>query len=219
MLEQELEPLAVFTMGDRSCDACVHVKVTSMWPTTGSLRQVCFGCQWMHGKCEIGGKPVMARGPHQVGVRKKCKVTSKATIEEEGDDVAWVPLPAPKVVRTAESLFEKALVGIVKEMKASQKSLERIAQEALKVSHDMLSQTTALVDLVELVVQGKRFVRTWEMGQPESDGEELPMRWYKKGKGKAKEDESEEELEEDGEAEEEGAPEVEPEDVDMTRAE
>ena len=171
----------------------------------------------MHGKCEIGGKPVTVWGPRQV--HKKHKITSKVTIEEDGDDTAWVLLPAPKAVGTVELPLEKAIAGIVKEMKASQKSLERIAQEALKVSHDMLSQTTALVDLVELVVQGKCFMRTWEMGQPESDGEELPMRWYKKGKGKAKEDESEEELEEDGEAEEEGAPEVEPEDVDMTRAE
>ena len=51
------------------------------------------------------------------------------------------------------------------------------------------------------------------MGRPESDGEELLMRWLKKGKGKAKEVEPEEE------AEEEGAPEEEPEDVNMTLAE
>ena len=216
MLEQEPEPLAVFAMGDCSCDACMHTKVTCMWLTTGSLRQVCFGCQRMHRKCEIGGKPVMAWGPRQVGVHKKCKITSKATIEEDGDDAAWVPPPAPKAVRTAELPLEKAIAGIMKEMKASQKSSERIAQEVLEVLHDMLSQTMALVDLVELVVQGKRFVRTWEMGWLESDGEELPTRWSKKGKGKAKEDESEEELEEDGEAEEEGEPEVELEDVVMT---
>ena len=78
----------------------------------------------------------------------------------------------------------------------------------------MLSQTTALVELVELVVQGKCFVRTREMGRPESDREELPTRWSKKGKGKAKEAELEEE-----ELEEEGEPKVEPEDVDMTLAE
>ena len=100
-------------------------------------------------------------------------------------------------------------------MRASRKSSERIAQETLEVSCAMLSQMTALVDLVELVIQGKRFVRTREMGRPESDGEELPVRWSRKGKGKAKEDESEEEPEEDGEPEEEG----EPEDVDMTLAE
>ena len=215
MSEQEPEPLAVFAMGDCSCNACVHAKVTCMWLTTGSLRQVCFGCQWTHGKCEIGRKPVMAWGPCQVGVCKKRKVTSKATIEEEGDDVAWVLQPAPKAVGMAESPLEKALMGIVKEMKASRKSLERIAQEALKVSCYMLSQTTALVDLVELVVQGKHFVRMRDMGQPESDGKELLTRWSKKGKGKAKEAESEEEQEEDSEVEEEG----EPEDVDMTLAE
>ena len=111
--------------------------------------------------------------------------------------------------------MDKALVGIVKEMKASRKSSELIVWDVLEVSHEMLSQTTAPVDLVELVVQGKRYVRTREMGQPESDGEELPTRWSKKGKGKAKEEEEEEEPEEDGEAEEEG----EPEDVDMTLAE
>ena len=157
-----------------------------------------------------------ARAPRQVGVRKKCKVMLKATIKEDGDDTAWVPLPAPKVTRMAESPFTKALMGIVKEMKASRKSLEQIAQEALEVLCEMLSQTTALVDLVELVVQGKRCVRTREMGGPESDGEELPTRWSKKGKGKAKEAELEEEPEEDHEVEEEGEPEVEPEDVDMT---
>ena len=75
-----------------------------------------------------------------------------------------------------------------------------------------MSQTMALVDLVELVVQGKRFVRTCEMGQPESDGEELPTRWSRKGKGKAKEDESEEEPEAEEEVEEKD----EPEDVNMT---
>ena len=85
--------------------------------------------------------------------------------------------------------------------------------DALEVSWDMLSQTMALVDLVELVVQGKCFMRTREMGQPESNREELPTRWSKKGKGKAQEAELEEE------AEEEGEPEVEPEDVDMTLAE
>ena len=78
----------------------------------------------------------------------------------------------------------------------------------------MLSQMTALVDLVELVVQGKRYVRTWEMSQPESDGEELPTRGSKKGKGKAKEVEPEEEVEEEGEPEEEPGG-----DVDMTMAE
>ena len=71
---------------------------------------------------EIGRTPVMAWGPCQVGVHKKCKVMSKATIEEEGDDMAWVPLPAPKVVGMTELPFEKALVGIMKEMKASWKS-------------------------------------------------------------------------------------------------
>ena len=195
-------------MGDRSCDACVHAKVTCMWPTTGSLRQVCFGCQHMHGKCEIGGKPVTAWGPH-----KKRKVVLRATIEGDEEDAEWVPpSPAPKVTRTAELLFTRALAGVVKEMKASWKSLERIAQDALKVSRVMLSQTTALVDLVELVVQGKRFMRTHEMSQPESDGEELLTRWSRKGKGKAKEDE----LEEEPEAEEEAEEKDEPEDVNMT---
>ena len=126
------------------------------------------------------------------------------------------PLPAPKVVGKAELPFEKALVGIVKEIKVSWKSSEKIAQDALEVSWEMLSQMMALVDLVELVVQGKKFVRTWEMGQLESNGEELLMRWSKKGKGKGKgkEVEVEEEAEEEGEAEEE--PER---DVDMTMAE
>ena len=171
----------------------------------------------MHGKCEIGWKPVTAQGPRQVGVRKKRKIVSKATIEEDRDDATWVLLPpAPKVAGMAESPFAKAIAGIVKEMKVSRKSSERIVQEALQVSHDMLSQMMALVDLVELVVQGKHFMRTREMGQPESNREELPTRWSRKGKGKAKEDESEEEPEEDDEAEEKGEPEVEPEDVDMT---
>ena len=183
-----------------------------MWPTTGSLRQVCFGCQRTHGKCEIGGEPVTAQGPC-----KKCKVVSKVMIEGDEDDMAWVPPPpAPKVSGMAELPFAKALMGVMKEMKMSWKSLEQIVQEVLEVSRAMLSQTTALVDLVELVVQGKRFVRTLEMGQPESDGEELPTRWSRKCKGKAKEDESEEEPEEDDEAEGKGEPEVEPEDVDMT---
>ena len=126
----------------------------------------------------------MAWAPHQVGVHKKCKVVSKATIEEDGDNAAWVPLPAPKVTGTTELPFAKALVGVVKEMKMSWKSLEWIAQEALEVSCAMLSQMTALVDLVELVVQGKHFVRMREMGQLESDREELPMRWSRKGKGR-----------------------------------
>ena len=147
---------------------------------------------------------------------KKCKITSKATIEEDGDNMAWVLPPAPKAVGMVELPLEKAITGIVKEMKASRKSLERIAQEVLEVLRDMLSQTMALVDLVELVVQGKHFVRTQEMGQLESDREELPTRWSKKGKGRSKEDESEEVPEEDGEAEEDGELEVEPEDVDMT---
>ena len=201
-------------MGDRSCDAFVHAKVTCMWPTTRSLQQVCFSCQRTHGKCKIGGKPVTVRGPH-----KKRKVVSRVTIEGGEDDVEWVPLPpAPKAARMAESPFTRALAGMVREMKASQKSSERIAQDTLKVSCEMLSQMMALVDLVELVVQGKRFM-THAMGQPESDGEELPTRWSKKSKGKAKEDESEEEPEEDDEAEGKGELEVEPEDVDMTWAE
>ena len=198
-------------MGDRSCDACMHAKVTCMWPTTGSLRQVCFGCQRSHGKCEIGRKPVMARGPC-----KKRKVVSKTTINRDEDDAEWVPLPTPKVTGTAESPLTKTVAVIMKEMKASRKSLERIVQETLEVSRTMLSQTTALVDLVELAVQGKRFVRTREMGQPESDGEELPARWSSKGKGKAKEDESEEEPEVEEEVEGKDEPEGEPEDVDMT---
>ena len=198
-------------MGDRSCDACVHTKVTCMWPTTGSLRQVCFRCQRSHGKCEIGGKPVTARGP-----RKKRKVVSRATVEGDEDDMEWAPPPTPKVTGMAESPFTRALAGIVKEMKASRKSSERIVQETLEVSHAMLSQTTALVDLVELVIQGKRFVRTCEMGRPESDGEELPTRWSRKGKGKATEDESEEEPEVEEEAEEKDEPEGELEDINMT---
>ena len=198
-------------MGDRSCDACMHAKVTCMWPTTGSLQQVCFGCQRSHRKCEIGGKPVMARGP-----RKKRKIVSKAMIEGDKDDVEWAPLPTPKITGMAELPLTKAIAVIVKEMKASRKSLERIAQETLEVSHAVLSQTTALVDLVELVVQGKRFVRTREMGRPESDREELPTRWSRKGKGKAKEDELEEEPEVEEEVEERDEPEGEPENIDMT---
>ena len=166
----------------------------------------------MHRKCEIGGKLVMAWGP-----RKKRKVVLRVTIEGDEEDVEWVPLsPAPKVAGMVESPFTRALAGVVREMKASRKSLERIAQDALEVSHEMLSQTTALVDLVELVVQGKRFVRTCEMGQLESDGEELPTRWSKKSKGKAKEDESEEEPKVEEEAEEKDELEGELEDVNMT---
>ena len=210
--EQESDPLADFVMGNRSCDACVHAKVTCMWPTNGSLRQVCFGCQRLHGKCEIGGKPVTTWGP-----RKKRKVVSRATFEGDEEDAECVlPSPAPKVTGMAESLFTRALAGVVKEMKASRKSSERIAQDALKVSHAMLSQTMALINLVELVVQGKHFVRTCEMGRPESDREELPTRWSRKGKGKAKEDESEEEPEVEEEPEEKDEPEGEPEDVNMT---
>ena len=99
-------------MGDRSCDACVHAKVTCMWPTTGSLWQVCFGCQCSHGKCEIGGKPVTARGP-----RKKRKVISKATIEGDEDDAEWALPPTPKVTGMVESPLTKAITVIVKEMK------------------------------------------------------------------------------------------------------
>ena len=106
----------------------------------------------MHRKCKLGRNSVTAQGPHQVRVRKRCKVMSRLTIES-GDDTTWVPPPAPKVIRKAESPFEKALVGIVKEMKASWKSLEKIVQDVLKVSQEMLSQMTALVELVELVVQ------------------------------------------------------------------
>ena len=98
----------------------------------------------------------MARGP-----RKKCKVVLRAMIEGDEDDMVWVlPPPAPKVARTVESPFTRALAGVVKEMKASRKSSERITQDVLEVSCAMLSQTTALVDLVELVVQGKHFMRT-----------------------------------------------------------
>ena len=100
---------------------------------------MCFGCQRLHGKCEIGRKLVTAWAPCQVEVCKKRKVVSKVTIEEDGDDAAWVPPPAPKVTGTMESLFTKALTGVVKEMKASWKSLEWIAQEALEVSCEMLS--------------------------------------------------------------------------------
>ena len=135
-------------------------------------------------------------------MRKKCKGVSKPTIES-GDDAMWVLPPAPKVAGKAELPLERALVGIMKEMKAIRKSIEKIVQDALEVSWAVLSQMTALVDLVVLVVQGKMFVRTQEMGQPESDGEELPMRWSKKAKGKAKEVELEEEAEEEGELEEE----------------
>ena len=85
-------------------------------------------------------------------------------------------LPRKLLEWRTESLFTRALAGVVKEMKASRKSSERITQDALEVSHVMLSQTMALVNLVELVVQGKRFMRTREMGRLESDGEELPMR-------------------------------------------
>ena len=78
----------------------------------------------------------MAQGPHQVGTHKKRKVgskviISKAIIEESGDDTMWVPPPTPKVVGKVESLFERALVGLMKEMKASQKSLEKIVQDVL----------------------------------------------------------------------------------------
>ena len=48
---------------------------------------------------------------------------------------------------------------------------------------------------------GKK-VWMWEMGWLESNGEELPMRWLKKGKGKAKEIEPEEEVEEEQRPEE-----------------
>ena len=168
----------------------------------------------MHGKCEIGGNSVTVWGPCQVGVRKKCKVVSRLTIKESGEDTTWVLPPTPKVVGKVESPFERVLAGLVKEMKASQKSLEKIMQDVLEVSQEMPSQMMALVDLVELVVQGKIFVRMWEMGQLESDREELLTRWLKKGKGKAKEVEPEEEAEEEGELVEdpEGG-------VDMTMAE
>ena len=96
----------------------------------------------------------------------------------------WVPLPTPKVTGMMESPFMRALVGVIKEMKASRKSSEWIAQDVLKVLHRLLSQTMALVDLVELVVQGKHFVRTREMGQLESDSEELPVKWPEKAKGR-----------------------------------
>ena len=147
-----------------------------------------------------------APGLCQVRVHKRHKVASKMVVSKptikSGDNVTWVPPPAPKIVRKVESPFKKALVGIVKEM-VSWKSMEKIVQDVLEVLQESLSQTTALVDLEELVVQGKRFVRTQEMGWPESDREELLTRWSKKGKGKAKEVEPEEEAEEEGEPEEE----------------
>ena len=99
-------------------------------------------------------------------------------------NATWVPPPIPKVARKAEMPLEKALGAIVHEMKVSWRSMEKIVQEALEVSWESLSQTTALVDLVELVVQGKCFVRTHKIGQLESDEEDLMTRWSKKARGK-----------------------------------
>ena len=104
---------------------------------------------------EVQGR---VKGDHQ-GVGRQCDMGSATCSQgcQKG--------------RNTIGVLEKALAGIMQEMKASQKSLERIAQDALEVSCEMLSQMTALVDLVELVVQGKRYVRMWEMGQLESDRE------------------------------------------------
>ena len=75
----------------------------------------------------------MAWALHQVGVHKKHKVMSKVTIKEDGDDAVWVLPSAPKVTGMTELPFAKALAGIIKEMKASRKSSEQIAQEALEI--------------------------------------------------------------------------------------
>ena len=44
---------------------------------------------------------------------------SRPTIEELGDDMMWVLPPTPKGIGKAETPLEKALVGIMKEMKVS----------------------------------------------------------------------------------------------------
>ena len=72
------------------------------------------------GLCQVG-----VHKRHKVGVRRRHKVVSRPTIEL-GDNTMWVLPPAPKVTRKVESPFEKALVGIMKEMKASWKSMEKI---------------------------------------------------------------------------------------------
>ena len=59
------------------------------------------------------------QGLCQVGVCKRCKVMSRLTIEELGDDMMWVLPPTPKVIGKAETPLEKTLVGIMKEMKES----------------------------------------------------------------------------------------------------
>ena len=81
------------------------VYVAYHWKPTAGLLWMSADAQ----KVQIGGASITAWGPRQVGMHKKRKAMSKATIDEEGDNMTWVPPPTPKVAGKVEMPLEKAL--------------------------------------------------------------------------------------------------------------
>jgi len=182
------------------CDNCKWRDEACTWPTVGRGK-ACRTCRRQRVSCQVDGKPVVGQGEPRLASkdgspkRKKCKV-SKVMIdsETEGEAVeataelearphnrAWTG-PTEELPEAGEgSEVARALWAIASDIQAIRRAQEAIARNTeagrqaaeaqVDVSRQALSDLASMSYDLGALVEGRRYLRTWEMGPVEGESE------------------------------------------------
>src|SRR5882724_12548693 len=153
------------------CDKCQMWGQVCMWPRR-NRQKACLQCTGKCFKCMQDGESVTQCALQRTGTspNKRYQVTTLEILESEGDVVVVQKTPKGS---TKEQLLWRivcALEQLVGEQASFHEEMARIqefSERTEKILQELVDQTKASSDTMELFMQGEHFVRTREMGKLE----------------------------------------------------
>src|SRR5882724_11188410 len=132
-------------------------------------RSACTWCADKHIKCKIDGVPVSNRAQRQMGpsLSKRRHMTTPEILEMASETAEVRKTPKLSGREQAQWAMAHVLEDLVQEQGRIRESMEQ--QEELL--EELASNTKVIADMMDLFLQGERFMRVWEMGRTEGPAE------------------------------------------------
>jgi hypothetical protein len=145
-----------------------------MWPPEDSRRKTCQGCHERRIKCLVGKVPVSNRAERvrkETGA-KRVKV-SKPVIVDSGSEVeACEEKVAVRKPRSEQTMALWSIAAGLESRAKDAASTRALLREIRDSMSDIAHNTEILAAAADSFANGKRFLRTREMGAPERPEEE-----------------------------------------------
>src|SRR5882724_9178769 len=153
---------------ERICNECRKRLSSCQWPKM-KARSACTQCADKRIKCKIDGIPVSNRAQRQMGpsLSKRRRMMTPEILETASETTEIRKTPKSSGREQAWWATVHTLEDLVWEQGQIRESTE--GQEELL--EELASNTKVIVDAMDLLLQGERFMRVREMGRPEGPAE------------------------------------------------